>query len=58
MTNGKFSTPSKVIIFSLFALNLSHCWCGITWLGMGFVLWKGSWAAGGAETCERKGGET
>lgn len=54
MTNEKFSTPSKVIIFSLFALNLSHCWSRVTWLGMGFVLWKGSWVAGGQAWCEKK----
>lgn len=54
MTNEKFSTPSKVIIFSSFALNLSHCWSRVTWLGMGFVLWKGSWVAGGQAWCEKK----
>lgn len=56
MTNGKFSTPSEVIIFSLFVLNLllvwSHMVCGGG--GGGGGLWKGSWAAGGVKEKEGK----
>lgn len=54
VTNKTFYTPSSVIIFSLFVLNLSHCWSGVTWLGMGFMLWKGSRVAGRQAWCEEE----